>query len=164
MFLSTVLANFAATVTGGALLAFIFFFLKEKWFPFPDISGMWFFEMITKETGYEGYEDMKLRYVAIIWREGARIYGTVEKIYEDSSTGRRSYVGQHRSRGTVSGHIQKNYFSTDQLFIHVVETGELRESTNFHSLIYSSRNAMTGTFASMVANQKGEVQWQRDSF
>lgn len=158
------LANLAATVLGGGILTFIFFFLKEKVFPLPDIAGMWFFEVTTNETAYKPYANMKLRYVAIVWREGTQLHGTVEKIHEDSSTGERDYVGKNRARGVLNGYIQKNYFSKDQLFIHVAEVGETRESTNFYGLRVLSDGEMQGTYASMVANQKGKVKWQRRAF
>jgi len=164
MSISAFLANLASTVLGGALLTFIFFYLKEKVFPIPDIDGMWFFEVTTNETAYRPYKNMKLRYVAVVLREGAQLHGTVEKIHESSSTGVRDYVGRNRTRGVLSGYIQKNYFGRDRIFIHVAEGGELRESTNFYGLEILSNEEMNGTFASMVASQKGSVKWQRKSF
>lgn len=164
MSIAEFLANLLATVLGGAVLTFVFFFLKEKVFPLPDITGMWFFEVTTKETIYKPFENMKLRYVAVVWREGTQLHGTVEKIHENSFTGERDYVGKHRTRGILNGYIQKNYFSKDQLFIHVAEAGKIRESTNFYALRAQSDGEMRGTFASMVANQKGDVKWQRQPF
>jgi len=164
MSLSDFLSNFVATVAGGALLTFIFFFLKEKVFPFPDVAGMWFFQVTTLETAYNPYKNMKLQYVAVIWREGSRVRGTVEKMHETSSTGERDYVGKHRARGVLNGYVQKNYFAKDQLFLHVVEDGERRESTNFYGLRVLSHDVMDGTYASTVADQKGVVRWQRNAF
>lgn len=164
MSISAFLADLVATVLGGAILTFIFFFLKEKVFPLPDIAGLWFFEVTTHETAYKPYENMRLCYVAIVWREGTQLHGTVEKLHERSSTGERDYVGKNRARGVLNGYIQKNYFGKDQLFIHVAEVGEIRESTNFYGLHVLSDRAMQGTYASMVANQKGEVKWQRQAF
>lgn len=164
MSISAFLANLVATVLGGAILTFIFFFLKEKVFPIPDIAGMWFFEATTSETAYKPYENMRLRYVAVIWREGKQLRGTVEKIHEVSSTGERDYVGKYRSRGILNGYIQKNYFKKDQIFVHVAEDGEIRESTNYYGLRVLSNRTMEGTYASMVADQKGDVKWQRQAF
>lgn len=164
MSISALLANLVATVLGGAILTFIFFFLKEKVFPLPDVAGVWFFEVTTNEAAYKPYENMKLRYVAVIWRENAQLHGTVEKVHEDSSTGERGYVGKNRARGILNGYIQKNYFGKDQLFVHVAEVGEMRESTNFYRLYMLNSRSMQGTFASMVANQKGVVKWQRHAF
>lgn len=158
------LCSLLATVIGGGVLAFLFFWLREKVFPLPKVTGRWFFEMHTINSAYNPYKGMVLRYMAILWREGNRIEGTVEKIYENSSTGEREYVAKNRTRGVIEGFVQKNYFSKDRVVLHVVENGHGRESTNLYDLTVSSDNEMTGSFSSMVANQDGEVKWQRDKF
>jgi hypothetical protein len=151
-----------ATVIGGVILALLFFWARERLFPLPDIARRWYFEMRTINTSYEPYNGMVLRYVAMLWREGNRIHGTAEKIYENSSTGERDYVGKNRTRGVVDGYLEKNYFSKDRLYLHVVEDGHGRKSTNFYDLIIISDKEMIGVFNSMVANQDGKVTWQRD--
>jgi len=157
-------SNVAATVIGGILLSVLFFWAKERLFPIPLITGKWFFEMKTTKTSYNPYKDMILRYEAFLWREGSRIEGSVEKIYENSSKGERKYVGPNRTRGSVSGYVEKNYLGKDLIYLHVVEAGHGRESTNFYKLSDLNKNEMVGTFQSMVANQSGIVKWQRESF
>jgi hypothetical protein len=157
-------SDIVSTVIGGILLALLFFFAKEKWFPFPGVTGRWYFEMVTEQTAYNPYRGMVLRYVAMLWREGNRVGGTVEKIYEDSSTGQRSFVGQNRTRGQVSGYVEKNYLGRDRLFLHVIENGHGRESTNFYELEVKGHGTMAGSFESMVADQNGSVRWQRKPF
>lgn len=157
-------ANFLATLLGGILLALLFFWARERLFPLPDITGRWYFEMRTISTAYKPYDGMVLRYIAMLWREGYRVKGTVEKIYEDSSTGRRSFVGKNRTRGRVEGYVQKNYLAKDRVFLHVVEAGHGRESTNFFDLLVQSREKMEGRFDSMVADQSGNVVWKRETF
>ncbi len=157
-------ADVVATVVGGAILTLLFFWLREKIFPMPKVSGRWYFEIRTVNTSYKPYENMILRYVAMLWREGSRIEGSVEKIYENSSTGERRFVGKNRTRGEISGYIEKNYFCKDRIVIHVIENGHGRESTNFYELIADSNEVMTGTFCSMVANQVGKVTWQRKEY
>jgi hypothetical protein len=120
--------------------------------------------MHTVETSYIPYDKMTLRYVAILWREGNKVEGTVEKIYENSSTGEREYTGSNRTRGKVEGYVEKNYLGKDMLFLHVTEDGHGRESTNFYELVADSDSLMEGTFSSMVANQSGKVKWQRSKF
>lgn len=164
LFALNFLYSLLATIVGGAVLAFLFFWFREKCFPPPKVTGRWFFEMHTINSAYNPYKGMVLRYMAILWREGNQIKGTVEKIYENSSTGKRNYVGKNRTRGVVEGFVQKNYFSKDRVVLHVVEDGHGRESTNFYNLIIKSENEMEGRFSSMVANQDGEVKWQRNEF
>lgn len=158
------LSDLLATLAGGALLATLFFWSREKVFPLPKITGHWYFQMTTRQSAYRPYDDMILRYVAMLWREGYRVEGTVEKVYEISSTGEREYVGKDRTRGTVEGYVEKNYFGKDRVFLHVVEDGHGRESTNFYELVAESSERLSGEFASMVADQKGEALWQRNEF
>lgn len=153
-----------ATVVGGVTLALFFFWARKKLFPLPDIAGRWYFEVGTINTSYKPYSGMVLRYVAMLWREGNRIQGTAEKIYEKSSTGKKEYVGENRTRGMVDGYLEKNYFAKDRLYLHMVEDGHGRESTNYYDVIIRSDKEMVGSFNSMVANQDGEVTWQRDMF
>lgn len=164
LFLLNSLYSLLATIVGGVILALLFFWLKEKIFPFPKISGQWYFEMRTRNTAYNPYNDMILQYVAMLWLEGNRIKGTVEKIHENSSTGERDYVGINRTRGFVEGAIEKNYFSKDHVVLHVIEDGHGRQSTNFYDLIVKSNDEMSGSFSSMVAKQDGEVHWKRKEF
>jgi hypothetical protein len=98
-----------ATVLGGIVLAYLFFLAKERWFPLPKIAGRWFLETVTVDTAFNPYRGMVLRYVGMVWQEGTVIRGTVEKIYEKSSTGERDYVGKNRTRSTLEGHIDKLY-------------------------------------------------------
>ncbi|MEC8881100.1 MAG: hypothetical protein VYC49_13220 [Pseudomonadota bacterium] len=164
LFALNFLYSLLATFVGGATLALLFFWLREKVFPLPKVTGRWFFEMRTIKSAYNPYKGMVLRYIAMLWREGNRIEGTVEKIYENSSTGERYYEEKNRTRGVVEGFIQKNYFSKDRVVLHVVEDGHGRESTNFYHLIVKSESQMEGVFSSMVANQDGEVKWERNEF
>ena len=160
----TVMINLVTTVLGGLILALIFFLIKERLRPLPEIVGRWYFEMHTETTSYQPYSDMKLTYEAMIWHEGNVVHGTVEKIYEISSTGERDYIGEKRTRGKIQGYIEKNYLGKHRLFLHIVEAGKKRESTFFHQLEFAPNDCMVGTFTSTVAGQSGAVSWQRNSF
>ena len=155
--------NVATTVIGGVILASLFFLTRERIYPLPDVAGRWVFEMHTKNTCYNPYKGMTLTYAAMLWRQGPIVQGTVEKTNENSSTGEREFVGQNRIRGRVDGYIEKNYFSKDRLFLHIVEDGDVRESTHFHDLTCKSKEMMSGTFFSTVAEQDGEVVWKKKS-
>lgn len=164
MSFDTFFADILATLIGGIVLAVLFFLVREKIVPLPKITGRWYFEVHTVKTSYKPYERMILRYVAILWREGSRIEGSVEKIYEKSTIGEREFVGKNRTRGRVEGYVEKNYFGEDKLFLHIVENGHGRESSHFYELITMSQSEMSGTFSSMVANQSGTTKWQRSRF
>ncbi len=157
------LADIIATLIGGVALTFLFFLAREKLFPIPNITGKWYLEIKTINTAYNPYKDMILRYVIIIWIEGNKIKGSAEKIYEKSSTGEREFTGNNRTRATIEGYIEKRYLSEDKIYLHSVENGHGRESTNFYDLLFKSDLEMLGTFNSMVANQDGTVICKRKS-
>jgi hypothetical protein len=164
MIFDSIVSDIIASIIAGAILALLFFWMREKYFALPDIAGRWYFEMHTINTLYLPYKGMVLRYVAILYCEGNRVQGTVEKIYEDSSTGKREYIGNNRTRGIVEGYLEKKYFSKDRIFLHVVEEGHGRESTNYHDVTIKTNENMDGKFISMVAGQDGNVIWQREEF
>ena len=157
-------ADIIATLIGGIGLTFLFFVAREKLFPLPGITGRWYMEMVTVNTAYNPYRDMTLRYVIMIWREGNSLKGSAEKIYENSSTGEREFVGENRTRAILEGYIEKNYLGKDRVYLHAVENGHGRESTNFYDLLVRSESEMIGAFNSMVANQDGTVTCQREPF
>tara|TARA_Y100001973_G_scaffold14330_1_gene20511 strand:+ start:260 stop:754 length:495 start_codon:yes stop_codon:yes gene_type:complete len=153
----------ASTIVGGIVLAVFFFWVREKCFGVADVTGKWHFKMITEKTAYNPYKGMELRYICVVWREANHLYGSVEKVYEKSSTGEREYVGKNRSRGKLTGAYEKNYFSKDRLHIHVSEQGTGRESTNYFTLTVK-KQLLGGKFCSFVADQEGTSSWQREPF
>jgi len=157
-------ADLIATVAGGIILAALFFFAKEKLFPLPKLTGRWHLEQTTQTTAYTPYAGMVLRYVMMLWREGNRVEGTAEKIYEKSSTGERRFSGDNRTRSTVTGYVEKNYFGKDKIYLHVVEDGHGRESTTFYEITTSCADTFQGNFSSMVADQTGSVKFQCSPF
>lgn len=159
---SVFIINSISTVAGGLILAIALFIIREKIYPLPAIAGRWYFEMHTNQSSYNKYEGMSLKYEAILCPKGNVVQGTAEKFYEVSSTGKREYTGKDRTRSTISGYIEKNYFSKDRLFLHFVEKGS-RESTYCHDLVCTSKKIMKGSFVSMVAKQSGAVIWRKDT-
>lgn len=157
-------ADIIATLVGGVGLTFLFFFSREKLFPIPKVTGRWYLEMTTVNTAYNPYKGMILRYMIIIWKEGNIIKGSAEKIYEKSSAGEREYNGKSRTRAEIAGYIEKNYLGKDRVYLHAVENGHERQSTNFYDLLVMSESEMIGDFNSMVANQDGNVKLQREPF
>ena len=162
MIFDTFLPDILATIIGGIILAILFFFFREKCFGLPEVNGKWHFCVETKETAYNPYKGMSLKYVAMLWLEGSKIHGTYEKIYEHSSTGEREYIGNKRTRGIIEGNIEKKYFSKDKINLHLVEMGKQRTSTTTHSLtVHKIEKRLKGTFNSTVADQSGIVTWLR---
>ena len=157
--------NVASAIVSGVLLTLLFFLSREHLFPVPDVTGTWYIETCVVQTSFNPYKGMTLRYTAMILREGSRIKGTAEKVYEHSSTGEREYVGMERTRAVMEGHIEKQYlWGDDNVSLHVVEDGHGRESTYFYSLALMNDGSMRGHFYSMAANSEGVAVWQRIPF
>lgn len=153
-----------ATIIGGLLLALIFFFLKEKFFPIPAIMGTWRLIQNTELTQYIPYHKMELEYRVLLRIEGSKVFGTLEKVREKSSTGERTYVGEHRSRGLIEGYVEKNIFGKDRVQLHVYERNHKRQSSTLHILTIIKENddwKLIGEFSSTVANQTGSSTWER---
>lgn len=106
----------------------------------------------------------QLHYVAFLSKGETRLEGTIEKIFESSVNGDRSFVGAQRARGTLTGTIEQRLFGSDVVSLQIVESGHGRESSNFHTLRVTSKDLMSGRFVSMVADQAGSAIWQRTQF
>lgn len=155
-YLISFIINITSTITGGVLLAIIFFISKEKIFKYHDVSGKWYIEIKTKETAYDNYKDMILVYELFLWREGNQLYGTTEKSYENSKVRKQELTEKQRTRGKVNGVYEKNYLSSDMVNIHIHEFGARRESSYFLKMKVKKK-LMKGTFISFIAKQKGEA-------
>lgn len=155
------LSDVIATIVGGGALAFIFFLVKEALMPPPDITGRWYFSQTTASTAYNPFKKMQLTYVAMIWREGLQLMGTVEKIHEHSSTQSSQLTGVRRTRGDLSGAILKRYLLADIVHIHLVEAGPLRNYSTLHRLSRYGKK-FEGIFFSTSGDQEGAVIWSRD--
>ena len=155
------LSNIAQSVVSGILLALLFFFAREQWFPLPSIAGRWTVEMHTTATSYRPYEGMRVQYVAILWREGPILKGTIEKISETTAAGTETYTAEERTRGEIEGVIHKLYFSKDRITVNIIEQGEIRQFTHYHDLTVQRKDSLTGAFIATAADSEGDVTWRR---
>lgn len=155
-------ASLFATILGGALLTSLLFFLRERAFPFPEISGHWILTTITKHSAYNPYKNLAIKYEIIIWREGSKIKGTGEKFFEISTQGRKEYLGKKRRRTKIEGSVEKNYLKKDKLYMHMTVDDFGREST-YYLEFKMSRNidVAHGFFRTMVASQMGHAELTR---
>lgn len=185
------LADTVAALLGGLLLTTLLFWLGERVFPIPQLSGKWFVQTCTTSTARRSYEGMLLKHEILILQEGATLRGTSEKIYESSSTGRRQYDGVNRARGTASGVANRYIFSKDRVRLHVEEavldekTGRDRVSTTYFDLVWERpsfakrlfgldhrifgptgliQEAISGLFQSTAASRSGKTLWSRNRY
>lgn len=173
--------NVWEAVLAAIIIAIVFFWIRERIFGIPDLSGKWYLKSKTDETVYKPFESMELQHYLFLRLEGNNIRGAAEKVYENSSYGMRKtysrhvlkYVGEHRRRAKIEGSIQKNIFGSDILTLHATEYGEKRLSTIYcrfelkkYCLIFSNSKVtqFEGDFYSMVADQKGKVWLSKEPF
>ncbi len=154
--------NFFISSFGKIITPITAFFLKKAASSFPNLNGSWVYEQITTESSYNPYINMKLRYLALLRIDGEKLSGTSEKIWENSpSGGEREYVGGNRTTATIEGHIKKNFFSQDEVVIHLNENGHGRPYSTQHIINVKDGNLMEGRFTSTAANQIGNCKWIR---
>lgn len=160
------LANIAATVFGGILLTFIYFYLKEYIFPFPEVSGVWEAKEITENSGHSPYGGMIVIYKVVLLQDGGKFFGSGERDRESSAkNSAMDYSGSGRVRITVEGFIDKKYLSPSVVRMHWVEDGN-RETSTIHRLQISGSNFdcnLKGTFYKTAANASGSAIWTRIS-
>jgi hypothetical protein len=104
---------------------------------------------------------MYLKFEVVVWQEGKRIYGSSEKIYEDSQTGQRQYEGSNRSRGEVDGFLTQFYVPRkNRIRLHIEETSQSRPSATYFDLVYSRETrTMQGKFAATAGSANGHTIW-----
>lgn len=175
------LGNVLEAILAAIIIAILFFWIRERVFGVPDFSGQWFLKSVTNTTVYRPYEKMELQHNLFLRLEGNNIRGASEKIYENSSYGKRKthlrhlleYTGKNRARASIEGSIQKNIFGADILTLHATEYGEKRQSTIYcrfelkKKYIFLSDRMATrfeGDFFSMVADQRGTVSLSKTAF
>lgn len=133
-------------------------------FPNPSNYGNMAPNPVHRLTQYKPYYNMELEYRVLLRIEGSKVFGTLEKVREKSSTGERTYVGEHRSRGLIEGFVEKNIFGKDRLQLHVYERNHKRQSSTLHVLTIINENddwKLIGEFSSTIANQTGSSSWER---
>lgn len=147
----------ASTIVGGIFLTFLFFLAKEKIFSLPALNGLWTLELTTLSSSYNPYIQMKLTFLLLLTQEDNSIFGTGEKIREVTQESEKHYEGKNRIQIEIKGYITKRYFSRDEIVIRVEEAGEVRKSSSVYSLKVISKNKLSGTFVSTIANSSGNV-------
>ena len=159
-------ANIAGTILGGIFLTFIYFYLREYIFPFPDVSGVWEAKEITENSGLSSYKGMAVVYKVVLLQDGSKFFGSGERDRENSAKkSAMEYSGSGRVRITIEGFIDKKYLSSSVVRMHWIEEGK-RETSTVHRLLISGSNSdcnLKGTFYKTAANSSGSAIWTRIS-
>jgi hypothetical protein len=184
MWLVHLLQDAAAAFLGGLALTAALFWLGERLYPISRVNGRWYLQTLTEDTASNAFRGMLLKREAIIWQEGPVIRGSIEKIYEASSTGRRQYVGKNRATGELSGYVDRFVFSPSRVRVHMTEKSEERTSTAYFDLVCERKSfwkrlsksashfgedghaqeTMQGIFQSMAGSSSGKTLWSRNRY
>ncbi len=152
------LNSILGTIIGGLFLSLIYFLLYDLLYKVPNISGEWEFTEKTLKTAYNPYQNLEVKYLALIWNEGNRIYGSGEKIYEKNTKEEINYEGDKRIVIDINGYLKKRYFWYDEIVIHYSEEGRKRKSSTIHKIRLKSKK-LSGSFFKTAANSSGTVVW-----
>ena len=158
---SDILTNTIGNFLGASILALIIWLLGNFIFRIPNLNGSWKFTILTNQTAYHRFKNLKLTYKVFIYQTGKLIYGTGEKILEkEQDRELKEYTGKYRSRIEINGGIRKYYipFKRSKVTLHIVEEGEERKSSSLHVLT-NYRKHLKGEFYSTIADQSGTVKW-----
>jgi hypothetical protein len=155
--------NIMGNLIGGLFIILIIWLLSDYIFKIPNLKGKWRFTIIIKETKYTPFKDLKIIYDVYIYQIGNHIHGSGEKIKDiDINEEKREYVGKDRARLNVSGTTKRYLWKNNEASIHIEEENEKRTSTSIHLLKIYKYN-MKGFFYSSIADQSGNVEWERIS-
>ncbi len=156
-----------ATLIGGVVLSVAFTLWSDYVHTVPDINGRWRFESRVDQSDYSKHRGLRVYYEVLLYQEGLQVRGSGEKIFEDfvdPQKPSRSYTGDERRLIRIKGYIKNNFWPKDTLVLHYWEDGGRRTSSTFQKLTHFDNNHMHGNFESTIANESGEVVWDRQHF
>lgn len=140
----------------GILILIFLWFLKEKIYYIPDISGKWEMILIYKKTDYNPYRNMEVKYIMFINQENNYITIKGEKYFEklrDNTT--KEYEGEEKTFSEYDGYINRA-FMNHKLILNLKEYGRERLVAGQLKLtIVSPNNLLKGTFDRQDANSSG---------
>ena len=125
----TFLLSIVASVAAGLTIAGMLFFLRERWFAPPELTGRWLVEATTTSSSYRPFLQMRRTYVPMMVADRSSILGSAEIVQEDSIGRQKNLVGRERFLGKLAGRVVANIFEPDLARIHIEESGGARSST-----------------------------------
>lgn len=153
------IADTFAGLFGTLLAALVIFLLKENVFVIRKLSGVFYLKSTTEASKWGGYPGLQTFHTLVIFSDGITIEGTSEKTGDIDPDGtHRPYTGAHRSRGKVSGKVERNYLKPSKLYLHIEETGGRLYSIHM-SFKITRKLILDGHFHSTAADSAGITLW-----
>lgn len=156
------------SLAAAIIVAVLLFAIRELFIKAKNYSGIYYTLSTVEDTSYNPYREMRMFHTLVLFSDGYVISGTTEKTGDIDKIRPCEYEGSRKIRGVVSGRVERNYFGSSVMNLHIVEQGRDRESTSFMTIkvrrfrFFNRLNS--GTFYSTAARTKGSVLCGREPF
>lgn len=159
-FFSNAIGNAIGTLIGGIALALTLFAFGQRLLRPPRIDGVWLLDVVTRQTKFNPFRGMLVRYKLVLVQEGLEISGTAEKVYEEVRGKPQPYTGKNRERVEVRGAIEKRYLGRSGVALNFVHDGTLRQSTSLMRMKlrgFWHGTSLRGDFAHTAGDSYGQA-------
>lgn len=159
--------SLAAGVLAVFISAFFLFQLKERRVPASRFCGVFYVRTTTLSSAYNPFLNLRVFRTIVIFTDGNVVHGTSEITGEINKDGPVEHIGDKRTRGIVTGRIERNYTRGSKLHLQIVEAGRRRESTIHFEVpiaFFEKKGKLRGDFYSTAADSSGKLRWKRKKF
>lgn len=128
-----------------------------------DLSGTWYIQATTKETTYNPFKDLAVRYKILVTLNENGIIANGNKIGEVSNGKATEYSGEAKTPIRLTGTIGKDELGHTMVKLNGYDHNlEGRLYATAFQLRLLNRSQMVGTFSSIIADSKGKAAWIRE--
>jgi hypothetical protein len=153
-------SGFLATLTAA-----LFIFAWRELFSPIDLTGTFYVKSTIMESTLQAHRGLVIFHTLCLTSDGYVIDGSSEKTGEIELNGtERRYVGIHRRRGKLLGKIQRNYFKSSILSLHIEEINELREISIVLIFKLRKKSIENGKILTTAADSSGYSECSRQRF
>lgn len=160
-------SNYGSLVA-ALLAAFILFSFRELLIKARNYSGVFFVASTVEQSSYRPYKGMRIFYTLVLYSDGHDVYGTSEKTGDIDKKRSYEYRGADKTRGVVTGRVERNYLRSTVMNLHIVEDGANRQTSSFMTIKVRRyrwwEKLEAGTFYSTAANSNGILSCGRQPF
>ena len=152
----TILEFFNSFGIPGIFFFITLWFIKEKIYYIPDISGKWEMILTYKKADYNPYKNMKVKYIMFINQNNNHISIKGEKYFEElNDNTNKEYIGHEKTFSEYDGYIKRS-FSNHTLILNIKENGQERIVVGQLKLNITAPNSlMNGVFNRQDAQSSG---------
>jgi hypothetical protein len=162
-FWNSVWADVLANTVSGILIAFLALITIDRFYQTPQLGGVWEFTTHVEDSSYSSYQGLAVTYQVVLLQKELQFSGGGDKFSEmqKEASDPVEYSGSAKIPLTLTGYIEKNFFSENKVFVSINENGSIRDSSAFHELRINEDGSMSGIFFSTSANSSGKVTWKK---